>query len=230
MVIRIQKYLSEKGILSRRKAEEYLKKGWIIINGKVATETGIKIDPEKDEVKLAPEIYEIKKNYCYLIFNKPAGILTNCPGPGEKEITDLLPKKYQHLNSIGRLDKDSSGLIIMTDDGILAKSILNSKNKHEREYEVVINKPLTNDMKISLEEGVFILGSKTLPVTIKKTGACKFIITMKEGRNRQIRRMLRSVYARVVSLKRIRFGNIKLDKLKTGHYRQLNKAEINGFL
>ncbi|MFC1771106.1 pseudouridine synthase [Candidatus Margulisiibacteriota bacterium] len=216
--IRIQKYLSEQGLLSRRKAEEYLKKGWIKINGKVVTELGTKIDPQKDKIELDDNIEKIRKSYIYLAFNKPRGVVTNCPKEGEKEIKDLLPKKYQHLSAIGRLDKDSEGLILLTDDGIFAKSILNAKEPHQREYLVWINKELTEDMKKQLENGVYFLGKKTLPATIEIISPRHFKMTLVEGRNRQIRRMLKTVNAKVVKLMRIKFGKFVLSDLHKGDF------------
>jgi pseudouridine synthase len=225
--MRIQKYLSEQNILSRRKAEEYLKKGFIKINGKVVTELGTKIDPAKDKIEFTVDIAEIKKQYIYLAFNKPKGIVTNLPTDNEKEISDLLPQKYKHISPIGRLDKDTEGLILLTDDGIFAKSILNAKIPHEREYLVKINIPLTDAMKNALEKGVYILHKKTKPAKISKITNQNFLIILSEGKNRQIRRMLFSVGAIVTYLKRIRFGKIILGDLPTGEYRIIDPKSLN---
>jgi 23S rRNA pseudouridine2605 synthase len=229
MKVRIQKYLSQKGILSRRKTEEYIKKGWISVNGKIVEELGFGIEPTKDKIEFSEEIDNIRENYIYLALNKPKGIITNCAEPGEKEIRDILPEKYKHLSSIGRLDKESEGLILLTDDGIFAKSILNTDDPHEREYEVQINAPITEEMISELEQGLYILGKKTLPARITLLGSKTFRIVLREGRNRQIRKMLRAVSREVVRLKRIRFGNIKLNDLRPGYYFILNKTDLKSF-
>ena len=228
--MRIQKYLSMQGILSRRKAEEYLKNGWISVNGKVVTELGYQFDPQKDVLELADEIKKIKEEYIYLAYYKPRGILTNCAQNGEKEIRDVLPAKYRQLHSIGRLDKESEGLILLTNDGIFAKAILNAEIPHTRKYEVWINKELTEDMREILEQGVYILGIKTKKTKIEVLGKKHFHITLREGKNRQIRRMVRNVEGVVLQLKRVQFGNIKVEPLRIGDYRLLTKKEITYFL
>jgi pseudouridine synthase len=225
--MRIQKYLSQKNILSRRKTEEYLIKGLIKVNGKVVTELGFQIDPEKDEVELDKSVEEVRSNYIYLAFNKPKGISTNCPQENEREIIELLPPKYKHLNSIGRLDKDSEGLILLTDDGIFAKSILNAEYPHEREYEVWIDIEMTPKMQTKLENGITLFDKKTLPTKIKQLGFRHFKIILREGKNRQIRRMLQKVGASVVNLKRIRFGSMELGNLRTGQFKEFNPKEQN---
>jgi len=138
MEMRIQKYMSQKGILSRRKTEEYLLKGWIKVNGEVVTELGRKIDPEKDTVELSDQVERIKQGYTYIKIHKPRGILTNLASDDEREVIDLLPDEYYNLHSVGRLDKDSEGLILFTDDGIFAKQFLNTDHPHEREYVVKV--------------------------------------------------------------------------------------------
>ena len=221
MLVRIQKYLSQQNLLSRRKAEEYLQKGWIKVNGQVVSELGLKIDPEQDSIELAPEIQNIKQNYTTIAFHKPRGILTNQASPGEKEIRDFLPQELKHLNSIGRLDKDSEGLILLTDDGVFAKSILNTKQPHEREYLVTIDIVLTKDMQLKLENGVVILKTRTKSCQITRVSQKTFKIILTEGKNRQIRRMVNVVGANVLQLKRIRFGDIRLSAIQPGKYKVL---------
>jgi pseudouridine synthase len=219
--IRLQKYLSEKNICSRRKAEEYIQKGWIKVNGKITTTLGTKINPETDKIEISKEIEKQKLNYTYLAFYKPRGILTNCAKPGEKQIKDLLPIKYQHLSCIGRLDKDSEGLILLTDDGVFTKKMLNQENPHEREYKVWVNISLTNDMLKKLENNSYLDGQKLLPTKTTKLSDKHFVITLKQGKNRQIRRMLQVFGATVRRLKRIRFGNIKLENLKPNEFKKI---------
>ena len=154
--IRIQKHLSQQGILSRRKTETYIKNGWIKVNGVTITDMGCHIDPEKDDITFSEEIDTIKKNYHYIAFHKPKGIVTNCPQDGEKEIINLLPKHLQNLNAIGRLDKDSEGLILLTDDGIFAQKLLDPKRPHERIYVVKTAHPLSSDDIETFESGVIL--------------------------------------------------------------------------
>ena len=227
--MRIQKYLSQQNIVSRRKAEEYLLKGLIKVNGVVITTLGFQIDPDKDKIEIDYQIKQIQQNYIYLAFHKPKGYFTNCPEIGEKEIKDILPKKFAHLSAIGRLDKDSEGLILLSDDGIFAKTILNAEHPHTRRYRVWINHPLSDQAKKQLESGVSILGKFTKPVTIEMIHPNSFIIVMNEGRNRQIRRMLYSVGCTVIGLKRLSFGQVELAGLKSGEFRLLSSAEVDSF-
>lgn len=223
-LVRIQKYLSNKGILSRRKAEEYIIKGWILLNGNVVSDLGTKINPEKDVVSLVEEAEQVK--YTYLLFNKPLGVFTNCPEEGFREIIDYLPKEYRHLHSVGRLDKDSEGLILMTDDGTVANHFLNSGVDHEREYEVTIDTVLTQGMIYKLENGIKMMGTYTKPATVTIHSKQRFILTLREGKNRQIRRMLKKVGANVIKLKRISFAGLKLGDLRSGDYRLINKEDL----
>ena len=229
MKLRIQKYLSQQNILSRRKAEEYILRGWISVNGEVITEMGVQIDPEVDKVTFSEVIEKIQNKYIVLAFNKPRGILTNCALEEEKEIVDLLPNKFKHLSSIGRLDKESEGLILLTDNGIFAKKILNSSTPHEREYEVTIDREFTAEMQAQCEKGVDIDGYITQPCKIIKLESRLFKIILKEGKNRQIRRMLWALGARVTNLKRIRFGAITLGKLAPGKYIELTPEQLKEF-
>jgi len=229
MKLRIQKYLSQQNILSRRKAEEYILRGWISVNGEVVTEMGVQIDPEVDKVTFSEVIEKIQNKYIVLAFNKPRGILTNCAAEGEKEIVDLLPHKYKHLSSIGRLDKESEGLILLTDNGVFAKKILNASSPHEREYEVTIDREFTAEMHAQCEKGVDIDGYITQPCKIIKLDSRLFKIILKEGKNRQIRRMLWALGARVTNLKRIRFGSITLGKLAPGKYIELTPEQLKEF-
>lgn len=227
--MRIQKYLSEQNILSRRKAETCILEGLIKVNGVVVKTLGFQFDPTVDTIEIDRQIQEMQQKYSYLAFNKPKGIFTNCPLEGRKEIKDLLPTAYKHLNSIGRLDKDSEGLILFSDDGVFAKSILNAKQPHLRKYKVWLARPFTDEVKKRLEDGLYILGSKTQPVIIETMSQNGFIITMSEGKNRQIRRMLFSLNCKVIGLQRIAFGSVLLGDLAVGKYRLLTEAEVQGF-
>lgn len=214
--IRLQKHLSQLNILSRRKAEEAIQKGLIKINGQTAT-IGQLVDPESDKIELDPSLQN--KTYTTLLFHKPRGIVTNCPQQGEKEIKDLLPNELKHLSSIGRLDKDSEGLILFTDDGILAKSYLTPTTPHTRVYEVWIGLPLQPSQKQTLEKGIPLFGKITAPLSITCLSPTHLQWSMTEGKNRQIRRMLREVGHTVKRLKRIKFGPYSLENLQPNSYK-----------
>jgi pseudouridine synthase len=219
MKIRIQKYLSQKGILSRRKAEEYLKKGWLYLNGNSVTQLGTMIDPETDVVTLSDEAQHERQSFTTLIFYKPKGIVTNCKQDNEQEINDILPEEYRHLNAVGRLDKDSEGLILLTDDGTIANRFLNSGEIHTRLYDVWTAYPITNDQVEALSSGVDIGGYYTRPCDIVHTASRRIEISLTEGKNRQIRRMIRAVGNRIHRLKRVTFGPYQLGDLLPGEYK-----------
>ncbi len=223
--IKLQKHLSEQGILSRRKAEVAIAKGLVKVNGKVAN-LGMRVDPDRDKIEINQTLYEDKKKFRYIVFHKPPGVVTNLPQDGETQITDLLPREYRELSSVGRLDKDSEGLILLTDDGIFAKQLLSQSDPHVREYLVWVNAPMTSHMIQTLESGVFILGKKTQPVKITLLGERYFRISLVEGKNRQIRRMIQTLDLFVVRLKRIRFGSILLGPLPRGKFRVLSQSEV----
>lgn len=223
--IRIQKFLSNNKILSRRKAEEYLLKGLIKVNNTIITEPGFKVDPLIDKVEVL-----FKENFTYLAYYKPRGIVTNCAQQTEKEIKDLLPLRYQNLHAVGRLDKDSEGLILLSDDGVFANRFLNSDLKHDREYLVWVDKLITDEMIEKLKKGVIILGDKTLPCSIYKEENNQIKIILQEGKNRQIRRMLEQVGLKVIRLKRIRIADIKINNLQECEYRVLTQQEKDSLL
>ena len=214
--VRLQKYIADQNIASRREAERYIQKGLVRVNGEVVTALGTKVNPAYDQVDVNTTGEESKT---ILAYYKPRGVVTNCPQDGEVEITDKLPPKYQKLNSIGRLDKDSEGLILMTDDGVFAKNCLQSSSPHERVYEVKVSKALTPEMRQQIEDGMPLKEGVTLPTKLKIISDRHFLITLKEGKNRQIRRMIQKVGSGVIFLKRLSFGPYKLGDLKPNQWR-----------
>ncbi|MEK9657600.1 MAG: pseudouridine synthase [bacterium] len=214
--MRIQKYLSQQGRLSRREAERYMREGWVKVNGVVVTVLGSQIDPVVDCVTLhAPAE---KTNTCLLAFHKPVGIVSHSPQNDEKEIKDLLPENYHSLSPIGRLDKASSGLILLTDDGVLARKLLQGDTPHTRRYIVTTSSELTSGQQRKCEKGLVLFGQKTKPVSIKRVGDKCYEWTMIEGKNRQIRRMIQKVGSSVLGLKRVSFGPYVLGDLGVGAY------------
>ncbi|MEK9756506.1 MAG: pseudouridine synthase [Bacteroidota bacterium] len=222
--LRINKYLSEVGFCSRRKADEYISQGRVFINGKLA-ELGSKVNSD-DEIKVDGEILESNgKKRVYIAFNKPVGI--ECTG--NKKVKDNIIDFINHkerLFTIGRIDKQSEGLILLTNDGDIVNNVLRAENKKEKEYIVHVNKPLNSEFIEKMRRGVRIMGKMTKKCYVKKLHENSFKIILTQGLNRQIRRMCETLGYRVTKLKRVRIMNIHLD-INIGEYRDLNDDEIN---
>ena len=225
MATRINKYLSEVGYCSRRAADRLIKTGKVTINGKIP-EMGTKIE-EGDKVEVEGQIIEkltVQQNI-YLAFNKPVGIVCTTDKRVEPDnIIDFI-KYPTRIFPIGRLDKQSEGLIFLTNDGDIVNKILRARNNHEKEYIVSVNRPINRDFIQRMSNGVEILDTITRSCFVKKLGQKKFKIILTQGLNRQIRRMCESLGYKVLTLKRVRIMNIKLD-VPTGRYRQFNKEEL----
>ncbi len=225
MATRINKYLSEVGYCSRRKADRLIEQGKVKINGKIS-EIGTKVEDE-DQVEVEGRRIErsTKQKNIYLAFNKPVGIV--CTTDREVEPHNIIDfiKYPKRIFPIGRLDKFSEGLIFLTNDGDIVNKILRARNNHEKEYIVTVNSPINEEFIQSMSNGIEILETKTKNCFVKKLGPKKFKIILTQGLNRQIRRMCESLGYRVKSLKRIRIMNIKLD-LPIGKYRELSKQEL----
>ena len=225
MATRINKYLSEVGYCSRRKADRLIEEGKVTINGKVP-EIGTKVD-DCDLVEVEGKRIEksTKQKKIYLAFNKPVGIV--CTTNREVEPDNIIDfiKYPKRIFPIGRLDKWSEGLIFLTNDGDIVNKILRARNNHEKEYIVSVNRPINKEFIQSMSNGIEILETITKNCFVKQIGAKKFKIILTEGLNRQIRRMCESLGYRVQSLKRVRIMNIKLD-LPVGKYREFTKKEL----
>ena len=225
MSTRINKYLSEVGYCSRRGADRLIKDGKVTINGKIS-EIGTKVE-EGDQVEVKGQRLKKSNNQknIYLVFNKPVGIVCTTDRLVEpNNIIDFI-KYPKRIFPIGRLDKLSEGLIFLTDDGDIVNKILRSRNNHEKEYIVSVNRLITSNFIQSMSNGVEILKTKTKDCFVKQLGPKKFKIILTQGLNRQIRRMCESLGYRVISLKRIRIMNIKLD-VPTGKYRKFTQKEL----
>ena len=225
MASRINKYLSEVGYCSRRAADSLIKEGKVTINGKVP-EIGTRVE-EGDEVEVEGQRIEKSKKQknIYLAFNKPVGVVCTTDRRVEPDnIIDFI--KYPiRIFPVGRLDKSSEGLIFLTNDGDIVNKILRARNNHEKEYIVIVNRPINKEFIKSMSNGVEILGTITKDCFVKQMGSKKFKIILTQGLNRQIRRMCETLGYRVKSLKRIRIMNIRLD-VPTGKYRQLTNEEL----
>ena len=224
MGTRVNKFLSEVGYCSRRRADRLIEEGKVTINGKIP-EMGSKVE-KGDQVEVEGQIIEksTKKNI-YLAFNKPAGIVcTTDRGIETDNIIDFI-KYPTRIFPIGRLDKPSEGLIFLTNDGDIVNKILRARNNHEKEYIVTVNRPINREFIQTMSNGVEILDTITKKCIVKQLDKKKFRIILTQGLNRQIRRMCETLGYRVQSLKRVRIMNIKLD-VPTGNYREFTKEEI----
>ena len=220
---RINKYLSEVGFCSRRKADDYISDGRVYINGKCAL-LGSKVNIE-DEISVDGEIIQYKdKKKVYIAFNKPVGIECTGNHKVKDNIIDYINHK-ERLFTIGRIDKQSEGLILLTNDGDIVNNVLRAENRKEKEYIVTVNKKITTEFIDKMRKGVRIMGRKTRKCFVKKIHENRFKIILTQGMNRQIRRMCEVLGYRVTKLKRVRIMDIHLDT-KVGEYRNLNNDEI----
>jgi pseudouridine synthase len=223
-MMRLQKFLSQAGICSRRKGEKYIREGRIRVNSKIVTELGTKVDVEKDRVEFDGRCVALKSEPVYIALNKPKGYVTSCSHPGEKIVLDLIDIS-ERVYPIGRLDKDSTGLLILTNDGSLHHRLSHPSFDHEKEYDVTVSRPITDVSLRNIAAGLPIMGTKTRPAKIRRISSRRFRIILKEGRNRQIRRMVGKVGNRVTELRRIRISKIKLGSLAEGDWRNLTEKE-----
>ncbi len=231
---RIQKILSARGVCSRRKAEEYIVAGLVKVNGVVAT-LGQKADPDTDTIECAGKVVQDRAEMLYYVMNKPEGVeTTNVPHkrPGEApSVRDLLPAHLQgKISPVGRLDKDSTGLLLFTNDGVLAYRLTHPKFHHEKEYDVTLDREISPFDCKKLEGGFEMDGSMTKPLQVKKIRHNVIRIVLTEGKNRQIRRMCQYVGYTVKELRRVRVATLEDSRLPIGSLRALTKEEKAGLL
>lgn len=224
VILRINKFISEAGKSSRRGADKLIQEGRVFVNGKKA-EIGSRVEPG-DDVRVDGNQLYIARNNVYIALNKPVGITSTTEKNVKGNLTDLVKQPFRVFN-IGRLDKDSEGLILMTNDGDIVNEILDPKNRHEKEYVVTVDRPITPEFLKNMEEGVKILGTKTHPSKVFQLSKYEFNITLTQGLNRQIRRMCEALGYEVYQLKRLRVMNIVLGNLPPGQWRYLSKKEKN---
>lgn len=228
---RLQKFLSRAGIASRRQAEEYITQGLIRVNGKVVVEMGMKIDPEKDVVLFNGKKVSVKQELLYIILNKPLNVITTLKDPqGRQKVTDLLEGIKTRVYPVGRLDYQTEGLLLLTNDGELAYRLTHPRYKVKKTYLVKVLGMMTPESIRMLKNGVTLDDGPTMPAQVRViTGGSEFTtleITIHEGRNRQVRRMCEAVGHVVTALKRISFGPLELKGLKPGEYRFLKNEEV----
>ena len=226
--MRLNKYLSESGACSRREADTYIEEGRVTING-VPAGLGAQVS-EGDEVKLdggAVGTARKKERPVYIALNKPVGITCTTERHVAGNIVDFVDH-VERIFPIGRLDKDSEGLILLTNDGDIVNPILRAEQQHEKEYLVAVDRTLSDGFLATMARGVRILGTTTRPCRISRVGPRVFKIILTEGMNRQIRRMCETLGYKVLALQRIRIMNVHLGGLKTGKWRNLTPAELQG--
>ena len=231
--IRLQKILSDSGVCSRRKAEELISAGEVYVNGRKA-KLGDKAN-ERDVIMVGGERvrYTKKRRKIYIMLNKPRGYVTTMADELDRKcVTELLTGVDERVYPVGRLDRNSEGLLLFTNDGNFANDIMHPSRHISKTYRVTVHSKITDDQIISLTDGVELDGRKTLPATVSveldTPERSVMRITIHEGRNRQIRRMCEAVGLEVVRLRRTSIGPVKLGMLKPGTYRELTKAEVNG--
>jgi 23S rRNA pseudouridine2604 synthase len=222
--MRINKFISESGKASRRGADKLVSEGCVTINGTLAV-IGSQVEPG-DDVRISGIPIIVENNYVYLVLNKPIGITSTTERHIKGNIIDFInhPLRIFH---IGRLDKDSEGLILLTNDGDIVNEILRAENKHEKEYIVTVDRPITAGFLKSMAEGVEILNTKTLPCKITQLSKYVFRIILTQGLNRQIRRMCSALGYEAIGLQRTRIMNIQLGNLSIGKWRDLTMEERN---
>jgi len=222
--MRLQKFLSAAGVCSRRKGEEFIRNGRVTVNGEVIVELGTQVDPQKDRVCFDGRPVTDGRKPIYIALNKPAGYVTSCRHPGEKIVLDLvdIPRR---VYPVGRLDKDSIGLLLLTSDGQLHQRLSHPSFDHEKEYEVTVARPISRGALQKIGDGMLLMGTRTRPAQVTRITARRFTVILQEGRNRQIRRMVSKVGNQVTRLQRNRIANIKLGGLPPGKWRYLSRAE-----
>ncbi|MBE6782428.1 MAG: rRNA pseudouridine synthase [Ruminococcaceae bacterium] len=229
--MRLQKFLSECGVASRRKSEELISMGKVKVNGRVA-QIGDKINPKKDTVTVSGKKVVSSKTKYYIMLHKPRGFVTTLSDEMDRRcVADLVKDIPERIYPVGRLDKDSEGLLLMTNDGDFANAMMHPKHHVPKTYRVTVRQNVTENMVDQLAVGIVIEGRKTAPadvrVLLKEETRTVLEIILYEGRNREIRKMCESLGLDVIRLKRTQFGSIKLGMLAQGKYRELTPDEVH---
>jgi 23S rRNA pseudouridine2605 synthase/23S rRNA pseudouridine2604 synthase len=222
-IMRLQKYMSQAGICSRRKAEDYIQRWLVKVNGQVAI-IWMKVDPNIDKVELEWQAVSEQQKQVYYKINKPRGIITTCAEFWDKNIIDIVDIP-ERVFPVWRLDKESDGLIILTNDGRITNYLIHPRYEHEKEYLVETFWPIWDDQLLKMSGWLLILWSYTKKTKVERVSSGTFKIILTEWKNRQIRRMVESVGWKVKKLKRIRIENIELWNLQSGEYKHLTQKE-----
>jgi 23S rRNA pseudouridine2604 synthase len=224
MLVRLSKLMSEKGICSRREADAYIEQGKVIVDGKVITELGTKVPPTAD-IRLTTDAQKQQENKRTILLNKPIGYVSTQPEKGYRAAIELLPKSFRQFHTAGRLDIDSKGLLVLTEDGTIVKQLIGNMSEIEKEYLVRIEGKITEGIMQKLRLGLSLDGKPLKPAKIDRLENQVLRFVLKEGKKRQIRRMCEKVGLKVIGLKRVRIGQIRLGKLPEGKWRFLKSDE-----
>jgi 23S rRNA pseudouridine2605 synthase len=236
---RLQKLIASAGITSRRHAEDLISSGRVTVNGRVVTELGSKADPDRDHIKVNGKLINPQletREKIYVLLNKPRGYLTSVSDPDERPlVVDLLPATLGRLHPVGRLDFNTEGLLLLTNDGEFTNFITAARNRVEKVYEVKVKGVPTDAAITRLQRGIRLDdGTKTAPAMIKKLGETDtnawFEVVLHQGRNQQIRRMFDAIGHSVLKLRRVRIGFLRDDKLRPGAWRRLTAMEVQRLL
>lgn len=232
--MRLNKFIAQSGLCSRRKADEWIEQGQVTLNGKLVTQLATQVDPTQDTVTVNGQKIEAAGKILVVMLHKPTGYATTKSDPhAEKTIYDLLPSNFHHLNPVGRLDQNSEGLILLTNDGALTQSLTHAKHGHEKKYVVKIKGfPKPEQLK-QLQEGIDIEEEKngvrstyrTRPCTLRRQAPDRFEVTLNEGRKRQIRKMFSAIGCPVLYLKRISMGPFNLGDLPKGQWKMVSEQD-----
>ena len=225
--MRLNKFISETGLCSRRQADQWISDGRVRINGQLVG-LGSQVQAG-DRVEVDGKLVEARSATVYLALNKPIGITCTTERHVAGNIIDFV-RHPQRIFPVGRLDKDSEGLILLTNNGDIVNELLRSENNHEKEYVVTVDRPMTEEFLAGMAAGVELLGDLTKPCKVRRIGQSVFGIVLTQGLNRQIRRMCAAFDYQVRRLQRVRIVNIRLDGIKVGQWRELSIKELQGLL
>ncbi len=222
---RLQKVLARRGVGSRRKCEEYITAGRVEVNGRIVRELGSRVDPHRDEIRFDGQLIAAVA-MIYLLFNKPPFCITTREDPGGRPtVMDYLPSSYQDLHPVGRLDWDTEGLLLLTNDGELTYKLTHPRHQVDKTYRIWTDKRVGKEEMEKLRRGIKLEDGWTAPAVVKKISPGLLEISIHEGRNRQVRRMMSALKLAVNRLQRIRMGNLELGDLPAGEFRELSSQE-----
>ena len=228
-MVRLQKFLSQAGVCCLTQGERHILAGDVAVNGRLVTALGTKIDPDCDTIRFKGALVAVSGRRIYVMLNKPEGTVTSCRHRNQAVVTDLVDLP-QRLFPVGRLDKDSTGLLLLTNDGRIHHRLSHPSFDHEKEYQVTVQWPIDDAALDAMAAGIRLSDALTRPARVRRIADRSFRIVLMEGRNRQIRRMVQQVGHRVVELHRLRVADLTLGRLPKGAWRLLTRAETRQLL